>query len=93
MQILGRSLTRRQRSALRGADNLSNCVNYRLRLIKMDDVGRMRHHDELALLRLHRDAAQQLRPDLEVDTHGLTPVALAKEVCISLEGCMPSNSL
>ena len=28
-----------------------------------------------------------------VDTHGLTPVALAKEVCISLEGCMPSNSL
>src|SRR5262249_40270040 len=29
----------------------------------------------------------------EVDTHGLTPVALAKEVCIYLEGCMPSNSL
>jgi hypothetical protein len=28
-----------------------------------------------------------------VDTHGLTPVALAKEVCIYLEGCMPSNSL
>src|SRR5262249_30870090 len=26
-----------------------------------------------------------------VDTHGLTPVALAKEVCIYLEGCMPSN--
>jgi hypothetical protein len=31
--------------------------------------------------------------DREVDTHGLTPVALAKEVCIYLEGCMPSNSL
>jgi HlyD family secretion protein len=30
---------------------------------------------------------------VEVDTHGLTPVALAKEVCIYLEGCMPSNSL
>jgi hypothetical protein len=29
----------------------------------------------------------------KVDTHGLTPVALAKEVCIYLEGCMPSNSL
>jgi hypothetical protein len=29
----------------------------------------------------------------DVDTHGLTPVALAKEVCIYLEGCMPSNSL
>src|SRR5262245_40179025 len=29
----------------------------------------------------------------EVDTHGLTPVALAKEVCIYLEGYMPSNSL
>jgi hypothetical protein len=28
-----------------------------------------------------------------VDTHGLTPVAPAKEVCIYLEGCMPSNSL
>ena len=28
-----------------------------------------------------------------VDTHGLTPVALAKEACIYLEGCMPSNSL
>jgi hypothetical protein len=28
-----------------------------------------------------------------VDTHGLTPVALAKEVCIYLESCMPSNSL
>ena len=28
-----------------------------------------------------------------VDTHGLTPVALVKEVCIYLEGCMPSNSL
>ena len=28
-----------------------------------------------------------------VDTHGLTPVALVKEVCIDLEGCMPSNSL
>jgi hypothetical protein len=28
-----------------------------------------------------------------VDTHGLTPVALAEEVCIYLEGCMPSNSL
>src|SRR5919108_2830143 len=40
-------------------------------------------------------AAQKF--DLEtrfvVDTHGLTPVALAKEVCIYLEGCMPSNSL
>jgi len=30
---------------------------------------------------------------VKVDTHGLTPVALAKEVCIYLEGCMPSNSL
>ena len=30
---------------------------------------------------------------ISVDTHGLTPVALAKEVCIYLEGCMPSNSL
>ena len=30
---------------------------------------------------------------IKVDTHGLTPVALAKEVCIYLEGCMPSNSL
>src|SRR5262245_31930468 len=30
---------------------------------------------------------------LHVETHGLTPVALAKEVCIYLEGCMPSNSL
>jgi hypothetical protein len=29
----------------------------------------------------------------KVDTHGLTPVALAKEVFIYLEGCMPSNSL
>ena len=28
-----------------------------------------------------------------VDPHGLTPVALAEEVCIYLEGCMPSNSL
>jgi hypothetical protein len=28
-----------------------------------------------------------------VDTHGLTPVALAKEVFIYFEGCMPSNSL
>jgi hypothetical protein len=28
-----------------------------------------------------------------VDTHGLTPVALAKKVCIYLEGCMPSNSV
>jgi len=28
-----------------------------------------------------------------VDTHGLTPVALAKEVFIYIEGCMPSNSL
>jgi hypothetical protein len=28
-----------------------------------------------------------------VDTHGLTPVALAKEVCIYIEDCMPSNSL
>src|SRR5215468_3712251 len=28
-----------------------------------------------------------------VDTHGLTPVALAKEVFMYLEGCMPSNSL
>ena len=33
------------------------------------------------------------KPSGEVDTHGLTPVALAKEVCIDLEGCMPSNSL
>jgi hypothetical protein len=30
---------------------------------------------------------------VEVDTHGLTPVALAKEVFIYIEGCMPSNSL
>ena len=30
---------------------------------------------------------------VKVDTHGLTPVALAKEVYIYLEGCMPSNSL
>src|SRR5215468_880826 len=30
---------------------------------------------------------------LRVDTHGLTPVALAKEVFMYLEGCMPSNSL
>src|SRR5262245_42574458 len=30
---------------------------------------------------------------VRVDTHGLTPVALAKEVCSYLEGCMPSNSL
>jgi hypothetical protein len=29
----------------------------------------------------------------EVDTHGRKPVALAEEVCIYLEGCMPSNSL
>ena len=29
----------------------------------------------------------------QVDTHGLTPVALAKEVFIYIEGCMPSNSL
>jgi cation transport ATPase len=28
-----------------------------------------------------------------VETHGLTPVALAEEVCIYIEGCMPSNSL
>ena len=28
-----------------------------------------------------------------VDTHGLTPVALAKEILICIEGCMPSNSL
>ena len=28
-----------------------------------------------------------------VDTHGLTPVALAKEVFIYIEDCMPSNSL
>src|SRR5262245_29435066 len=34
-----------------------------------------------------------LHLDPQVDTHGLTPVALAKEVCICLEGCMPSNSL
>ena len=74
----GRSLTRRQgaklvrlgqaqrRSALRCADNLSNCVNYRLRLIKMDVVGRIRHDDAHALFRLRRDAAQQFRPDLEI---------------------------
>jgi hypothetical protein len=37
--------------------------------------------------------AYQLRYPIGVDTHGLTPVALAKEVCIYLEGCMPSNSL
>ena len=30
---------------------------------------------------------------LKVDTHGLTPVALAKEVFIYIEDCMPSNSL
>ena len=36
---------------------------------------------------------EMFHPDIEVDTHGLTPVALAKEVCIYLEGCMPSNSL
>jgi len=29
----------------------------------------------------------------KVDTHGLTPVALAKEVFIYIEDCMPSNSL
>jgi hypothetical protein len=32
-------------------------------------------------------------PYATVDTHGLTPVALAEEVYIYIEGCMPSNSL
>ena len=59
-------LTRRQHSALRWADNLSNCVNYRLRLNEMDAVGHIRHDDAHALLRLRRDAAQQFRPDLEI---------------------------
>src|SRR5262249_51229431 len=36
---------------------------------------------------------RRIRQIRDVDTHGLTPVALAKEVCIYLEGCMPSNSL
>jgi hypothetical protein len=39
-----------------------------------------------------KDERRHARVEL-VDTHGLTPVALAKEVCIYLEGCMPSNSL
>ena len=52
---------------------------------KDDDVGHLLGRAEAA----HRKAV----PNVIVDTHGLTPVALAKEVCIYLEGCMPSNSL
>ena len=47
------------------ADNLSNCVNYRLRLLQLDVVAAVRHDDAHALLRLRGDAVQQLRPDLE----------------------------
>ena len=42
----------------------------------------------------HYEAVLDIFAETEiVDTHGLTPVALAKEVYIYLEGCMPSNSL
>jgi hypothetical protein len=43
---------------------------------------------------VNRVAAASVPPYADsVDTHGLTPVALAKEGFIYIEGCMPSNSL
>ena len=51
-------------------------------LAPLTTAGRFAYESLLYLLNLYL-----------VDTHGLTPVALAKEVCIYLEGCMPSNSL
>ena len=40
-----------------------------------------------------RDGLVRVHDSSNVDTHGLTPVALAKEILICIEGCMPSNSL
>jgi NAD(P)-dependent dehydrogenase (short-subunit alcohol dehydrogenase family) len=45
------------------------------------------------VLAFAREGAKLIIADMNVDTHGLTPVALAEEVFMSIEGCMPSNSL
>src|SRR2546426_4685716 len=76
------------RKALRGHEQGRTIAQAQIQAVRV----RVRFRLEHAIVEAQMPMKMILKL-VGVDTHGLTPVALAKEVVIYIEDCMPSNSL